>query len=121
MLTTMTHTDTHPAPLFAVHLQPMHDRLSDQDVVAYARPVELSLTDTDEPRIAEFIRQHGTLAILSFGTPMVMLSWPDGAVGPAWFHAGKPLTDCLVEAYRLARECLESIHFQHAPAAAGQH
>ncbi|PZQ77776.1 MAG: hypothetical protein DI563_02525 [Variovorax paradoxus] len=104
-----------------MHLQPMHDRLSDQDVVAYARPVELSLTDTDEPRIAEFIRQHGTLAILSFGTPMVMLSWPDGAVGPAWFHAGKPLTDCLVEAYRLARECLESIHFQHAPAAAGQH
>lgn len=119
----MTHTDTNtqPAPLFAVHLQPLHDRLNDQDVLAYARPVDLSLTDTDEPRVARFMEAHGTLAILSAGVPSVMLAWPDGAVGPAWFHSGKPVTDCLAETYRRARECLEAIHFEHAPASGVQH
>lgn len=121
----MTHTDTHtntqPAPLFAVHLQPLDDRLNDQDVLAYARPVDLSLSDTEEPRVARFMELHGTLAILSAGVPSVMLSWPDGAVGPAWFHPGKPVADCLTETYRMARECLEAIHFEHAPASGVQH
>jgi len=115
------HPEAIPAPLFLQHLTPLAQRLSDDEIVAYARAVALDLTDTDEPRIAEYHAQQGVMALLDHGGPRVMLSWPDGSLGPAWLVPGKPVTDCLIEAYRQGRECLEAIHFRNLPAAAGHH
>ncbi len=113
---TTTPLDAGPIPLFTLRLEPLGGRLSDQEAVAYASAIAESREVLTDPRLADALLQ------VMYANPLrLLLTWPDGALGFAFFPPGKHVPDAVAEGYAAARDVLETIHLQHQPPTGVQH
>lgn len=107
-----------PLPgLFITHLREMSPRLSDEEVLRTAVVIEETPAALADPRLT------GALLLLIYAprAPRLLLLWPDGALGFAYFPAGSQPTATLLAEYAAARGWLEEFHMQHAMPAGEHH
>jgi hypothetical protein len=81
-----------------------------------AVPIDKTPEVLEDPRLLD-----ARLAAIYRPAGQLLMAWPDGSLGFAWFTPGHPIGPALVEAYQAARSALESIHLQAAPAVGVHH